>query len=373
MPLHQGSSRFFLWILLHVLWVLGCQSHSVTVTSQVDLDPPKDLLPAKDMPEESYHVSLAWGRITALKWQENEIWTGHEGGWIARWMTVKTEPRTLHLNSYWLAHQGAVRKLEFFEHQLESLGGDGSWVSWSLDGRALKRGRAPQLMANAGEKLSDHSWVIASDRGVISRVQDGVRLWRTAGEHRRAAFALAVTGDELLSVGSDGWMRRWKLQTGQMLGARAVHQGWATALVQLTLPALEKQNESVLWATAGADGMVRVWHSDVARGMIEAPPVEGVQGHASDITRLIGVWPWLVTGGEDGRLSFYQVQLEEGEPKVKLMDSSLVFERGPVMCLEMKDTCVLAGGGQRSLDLALRCFDEGRLKEHSILLKDDLN
>lgn len=311
--------------------------------------------------------SVAWGRVTASCWDGSKrLWTGHEGGWVARWERPDPEDRALTLSASWLAHEGAVRQLSpEVEGGVESLGADGSWVRWSEQGQSLKRGRAPQLMANAGVKVGD-TWVIASDRGVLSRVRNGERLWRTAGEHRRAAFALSVVGEELLSVGSDGWLRRWRLKDGSALGARAAHQGWATSLIKLTPPAALG---GPVWVTGGADGVVRVWPNDVAKAQQELPPVEGARGHQADLTRLVGWWPWVVSGGEDGQLSLYRLEVVAGSAQVHAVSRSALF-KGPVMSLSRWGACVLAGGGQSARDVVERCVEGGELRPSALTLRE---
>ena len=278
---------------------------------------------------------------------------------MARWEASGDDREARALSASWLAHEGAVRSLESLEGSvgsLRSVGGDGSWVRWSEEGRLIKRERAPQLKANAAEPLSDGSWLIASDRGVISRVKGGERLWRTAGEHRRAAFDLEVTGGELLSVGSDGWLRRWRVSDGHMVGGRAAHEGWATALLKLTPP--EGLSAQPRWVTGGADGLVRLWPFDVSRERLEEPPVEGVRGHKADLTRLAGEWPWVVSGGEDGQVSLYRLKLGERGAQLELVSQARAFS-GPVMSLLMRAGCVLAGGGSGARDLTQYCVEGG--------------
>jgi len=352
-----ARSLFIVCSAWSVYALLGCRS-----------EPPQVAKPVAERPSPLRDLSVAWGRVTCGLWESSTtLWTGHETGWIARWEAKEGEPQTLTSRASWLGHEGAVRQLNTLAGGgVESLGGDASWVSWSRDGRALSRGRAPQLKANDGARLKDGSWLIASDRGTVTRVLNGERVWRTAGEHRRAAFALSVTGDELLSVGADGWLRRWDAQSGHAIGGRAAHQGWATSLLKLTPP--RSLQTTPVWVTGGSDGVVRAWPSDVAHAQIEAPPVEGARGHRADLTRLAGSWPWVVSGGEDGRLSLYSISVAQGHPQVTHLGQLVAFKRGPVMSLTRRGDCVLAGGGQVARDVALACVEGSALRMKRLTL-----
>jgi len=347
-PRCRGIRALSLFALLYLSLLFGCERRSRSDEPRV----PKQALSAE------------WGRATALAWRGRELWTGHEGGWLARW-SAQEGGQTYRLSAHWLAHEGALRSLELREGGgLMSLGGDGSWARWDPEGRLLLRGRAPELRANAARALPDGSWLIASDRGVISRVKGGARLWRTAGEHRRAAFALALDGEELLSVGSDGWLRRWRTRDGSALGGRAAHQGWATALLKMSPPQADRPPS---WVTGGADGYVRLWPHEVASAPVEAPPVEGLRGHSAELTRLAGAWPWVVSGGEGGKLSFYELTGEGDALRLKLSHQLQAFE-GPVMSLVMSGGCVIAGGGQRATELKSLCYEAGAWRTRMIKL-----
>jgi WD40 repeat protein len=322
----------------------------------------------------------SWGRVSALCVGRGRVWTGHESGWIAVWHEVNAPSKqpTLSLKSSWLAHEGAVRTLTCEtqgERALWSLGADGSWASWSEAGQALSRGRAPEQRANVALSLPSASkggaWLIGSDRGVLSRVEGGARVWRTAGEHRRAVFDVALSTPqstpqhktktlskaqpilEALSVGADGWLRRWRVSDGTSLGARAAHEGWATRLIKLTPP-----TGSAVWVTGGSDGAVRLWPLDVARGVVERPPPQGVQAHPRDLTSLIGAWPWLVSGAEGGEVSLYRAT-QQGEQPIELsLFKRLSLFEGPVLALALNtptlNTPTLTlwvGGGARATDL----------------------
>ena len=330
----------------------------------------------------------SWGRVSALCVGRGRLWTGHESGWVAVWREVSTPSKqpTLSLKSSWLAHEGAVRTLTCETHNkgaVWSLGADGSWASWGETGETLSRGRAPEQRANVALALPSATkggaWLIGSDRGVLSRVEGGARVWRTAGEHRRAVFDVALTLSkaqptlEALSVGADGWLRRWRVSDGASLGARAAHEGWATRLIKLTPP-----TGSAVWVTGGSDGAVRLWPLDVARGVVERPPPQGVQAHPRDLTSLIGAWPWLVSGAEGGEVSLYRAAQQDEQPIALSLFKRITLFKGPVLALALNtntfntptlNTTTLTlwiGGGAGATDLKRVSVVEGEVSVSAV-------
>ena len=346
-------------------------------------------------------LEAEWGRVTAIAFltphaldaphavaEPAEVTLGHEGGWITRWRLTapNTAPNTapsLALLSAWQAHDGAVRALRDPREvrgsaptsaavaRLWSLGADGSWAWWGLNDEPLARERAPELKVNDARPDAEGGWLTASDRGVVARLRRSraraqgseqgseqgsaqgsapptparvERLWRTAGEHRRAAFAVALDGDSLLSVGSDGWLRRWARADGAPLGARAAHAGWATALLPVVTPGGERA-----WLTGGSDGAVRLWSAGVSQGLTEAPPPPGAQGHPSDLTRLAVEWPWAVSGGAAGRVALYRLSASplslslEGHLPLPLASTRAT---PPVLALALHGPAAYVGGGE---------------------------
>ena len=303
-----------------------------------------------------------WGKITAISVDQidsGHLWTGHQGGWIVGWALIEdTSTLTIRFERSWVAHEGTVRsiqvndleprdeKSDHLSPSLISVGADGTWASWTQSGRSRWRQRAPEMRINQVTDDGSGGWLIAADRGLIARFKENRRLWRGAGEHHRAAFAIikspALEGTSTstaVSVGSDGWLRRWSIDSGAPLGAQRAHQGWATTLRELDW------GDGSVWLTGGSDGWLRVWSIDF--GGVENDRLTSalfqVRAHSKNVIALTHSKNWVVSGGEDGRVKVYRrsthkiTHFREPTPTEGL--------GAPILCLTLHRDLLLVGGG----------------------------
>ena len=360
------SSSFFILILslLGLLILLSRFStpspdSKTTFTFQTTSSP---LSPTSHLATQSYK-----GRVSALLIESSQsIWIGYEGGWISHFNPHTQAQDHLH----WLAHEGAVRSLQphtvlssqkhtshesaSLQSHFYSVGADGTWAGWTPQGRSVWRRRQPKIHVNQALPLNEKRWAIATDQGMVMVVEKEKRIWRTAGEHQRATFALLiddpstqskerpsqVRSAELLSVGSDGFLRRWTQDHGKSQGAYRIHQGWATCLIWA-----DEDKKHIL--TAGSDGQVKLW----ARHPQSKTPLAYVKQHSKTITRLVRWKDYVASGGEDGRIHLYRLSFTP-IPKLtwirELTHSPAHPLKGPVLTLgwDPRLKVLYAGGGE---------------------------
>jgi WD40 repeat protein len=347
----------FVWImsiLSFALWTpnpSAASPSSETPQTHTESRPP----PLAPFPAE-------WGKITTILVDQipsGRLWTGHQGGWIVGWQLIEDAPTlTIRFERSWVAHEGAVRsirvddleprgeKIDRLTPSLISVGADGTWAGWTRLGRSRWRRRAPEMRINQITDDGVGGWLVAADRGVIARFKENRRLWRGAGEHQRAAFAIikspAPEGrvpSTAVSVGSDGWLRRWSIDSGAPLGAQRAHQGWATTLRKLDW------GDGSVWLTGGSDGWLRVWPIDFGGSENQhlTSALFQVRAHSKNIIALTHSKKWVVSGGEDGRVKVYRrspnamTDLREPTPLKGL--------GAPILCLSLHRDLLLVGGG----------------------------
>ena len=178
-----------------------------------------------DDPPASQVVTTA--QITALSVRAGQLYTGDKDGRLR----VLSLPDG-HLVSDWYAHPVAMRQIVFFDDKLITLGRGGSIATWLPTGELLRRKRLVGHHLNDAAIIADGDMVVAGDRGVVARIGIGQR-WRTNGIHGRATFGLSLSpdGEQLASVGTDGMLRIWSVESGKVLNEWSAHKGWATSVV----------------------------------------------------------------------------------------------------------------------------------------------
>jgi WD40 repeat protein/tRNA A-37 threonylcarbamoyl transferase component Bud32 len=141
----------------------------------------------------------------------------------------------------------------------------------------------------------------------------GTHAWRHWGSVR----SLAVDPEELLaaSAGDDGVIRIWKLEDGELLHALPGHGGitWA----------LDFSHDGKLLASGGEDGVVRIWNSE------SWETLQTIEGHMGPV-RALAFPPMhsanLVTGGMDGMVRAWNLHGGQLAQTAQLFD----LKAGPV-------------------------------------------
>lgn len=314
--------------------------------------------------EEPLSRSFFNARVTAIVHSAQRIVMGHENGGISIWsrpLTPESKPQRS-----WLAHEEVIRSLgRSPAGVITALSADGSWTQWTAEGRALKRERLLDAHPNAVLFLEEQTQVFGSERGVVTAMRKGERMWRTAGEHGRAAFAIArLDPQSILSVGSDGWGRCWLISNGSGCGALPLHQGWAVSLLSFQGG----------WLTAGSDGFVRWWSPSFAREIRQAEVLNvrsslaksaaSFKAHERDITRLDAQGDSVLSGSEEGRLSLLTLQ-ESDVPALQQRWSLQREEMKPIMSvsLDLEHKRALIGGG-RAPQLWMVSLTNGAVTQH---------
>lgn len=301
-----NASSFFTWTRKSVFLLL--LSWGVILGGGCRGEAPSRPLSEAQQPTTSHAVSsLDFGRVTSILEQQDVLYFGHENGGISQWKPQIT--LSSHPVRSWVAHDGAVRALTSIRnHAVRSVGADGSWADWTGEGRGVYRGRISGFHINALLPLEAEGSVAATDRGVVMRLEGTQRLWRSAGEHGRAAFALLRMGSsQVLSVGTDGRGRCWSLTDGRACGEAPLHQGWITVALSIDGQLL----------TAGRDGYIKIW-GNLDEGLFQrfnsrpleadlALPEVDLSVHPNGITQL-KIAPvedgfLILSGGEDGSLA----------------------------------------------------------------------
>jgi WD40 repeat protein len=216
---------------------------------------------------------------TAIMPHGSIVYAGDEAGTI----------RVIHLkdiekNRSWVAHSGAIRHLERVNERLISIGADGSVAQWVSDGTPHRRDRLVGHHLNAAVVTTAGAVVVAADRGTVARVDVGQR-WRMAGIHARAAFSLALSPDQsrVVSGGTDGQLRLWRVSDGDEGQSWRAHTGWVTETAWLS---------DHIWS-AGSDGQVRKWTSKGERLL-------DLSASATAITSMVLLGETVIAGSESG-------------------------------------------------------------------------
>lgn len=329
--------------------------------------------------------SLLLGRVTAIsaiKGDFARLILGHENGALSIWPDApRPDSRPQEPIESWIGHEGVVRTLQIDQAggELMSLGADGSWATWSLDSRLLRRHRAPGVYANRVVSDRRGGWIIAGARGVVARWRDGARVWVSAGEHGRATFDIAILdAQRALSVGSDGWVRCWLIKNGRTCGSSPLHTGWLVKLlpahgVQDTprrmnnrdVTPSESNAQVQWWLSAGSDGLIKVWSTAqlnhlLAHSLKRAqqtplqggradkppPPHHQYRAHQKDITRLSYHESLILSGSEEGSITLLKLS-PEGHLSLEWTLSSSPIKPVLSVLIDPRARRALIGGGAR--------------------------
>ena len=196
-------------------------------------------------PAQTTHTAFAGSRVTAFAPDPKGIITGDTQGLIRIW-----SPKRDRVLSEWFAHDGPIRKLFIQGDSIGSVGADGSVAIWTRTAVLKTRLRLPKYGLNDAHPLPDGSLLVAGERGIVARISN-TPLWRMPSIHGRAAFGVAI-GPKLkraASVGSDGVLRIWAIDSGRELNHWVVDSKLATRVLW---------NDTGIF-TAGGDGVVTLW------------------------------------------------------------------------------------------------------------------
>ena len=213
--------------------------------------------------------------------------------------------------------------------RLISGGRDGTLRIWNARGQ-----REPQIIQTnhpAGIRgivaTSDQAWWTAGDEGRLQRWVAGKPQGPAipTGHGSIQSLTRALDGS-LLSIGTDGLLRRWDARSGKALGP-ALPSGHLEVWSVAVLPNGD-------WVTGGREGMLQWWHQGQRRGS----PIASGQGAVSALVALPS--GEIVSGGDNGSLRFWK---KNGQSE-KLINSghSSIFT-----LLWRKDGTVLSGGSER--------------------------
>ena len=355
---------------------IGCTSDQTSLSSTLT---PKSQEPTPDLP------SLLLGRVTAIsstKEDPGRLILGHENGALSIWPeSSRSNVRPQEPTESWIGHEGVVRTLQFDQARgdLMSLGADGSWATWSMDSRLIRRRRAPGVYANRVVSDLRGGWIIAGARGVVARWRDGARVWVSAGEHGRATFDIALLdAQRALSVGSDGWVRCWLIENGRTCGSLPLHKGWLIKLLlahkSQTSPRLTKQHDIMpselnvqpqWWLSAGSDGLIKVWSATQINRLLAASlkraqqtPLQGARtdepppahaqyrAHQKDITRLSYHGSLILSGSEEGSITLLKLS-SEGRLSLEWTLPSSPIKPVLSVLIDPRAQRALIGGGSR--------------------------
>lgn len=244
------------------------------------------------------------GRVTAILGGD-PIVSGDVHGRLVIWSTAGKKAES------WVAHDGAIRRIQRIGQDLVTVGGDGSAARWGADGQVIWRRRHPEGL-NDGVVIDD-ALVVATVRGTVARLGPKGTLWQTRGAHGQTAFAVIAGADSVYTAGDDGRIVERALSDGT---ERQVWQGsvhW--------IGALARQDETLVFSD-GAGRFGRQNADDfTVQTVIKGPAIALAVGSAR-----------VAIAGESGRIAFDD-------------DTPLIQTGQPVLSLAWQGNALLSGGG----------------------------
>lgn len=209
----------------------------------------------------------------------------------------------------WVAHDGAIRRIQRVGADLLTVGGDGSAARWGKDGRVIWRRRHPEAL-NDGV-LIDDALVVATVRGTVARLGPQGTVWQTRGAHGQTAFAVVAGDDAVFTAGDDGRIVERALADGKE------RQSWQASVHWIG--ALARQGDALIFGD-GAGQMGRQGAGGFAlRPAIKGPVVSLAVGPGG-----------VALGGESGSVAVGERVIATGDP---------------VLSLAWRQGALLSGGG----------------------------
>lgn len=342
MRINTYTQSVLSWLsIIIILSYTACQD-STQIEKGIGLNEPRpQVIPSTNLSnDQNYHQAP----LTALTFISPFYILGHDNGAISIWKSPLQPNQKAALS--FLAHEQNIRSLNPLNtNSFRSLSADGSWAEWNLEGRVLRRGRikdsSPNVMLSRKSNTDSFSF-FGDARGTVTAMKGRQRLWRTAGEHGRAVFGLALYDKHsLLSVGSDGWARCWLIKNGQSCGALALHQAWITKLSQF--------NNN--WLTTGSDGVIRLWPKNLFLSPQGSQPSTKAKAelkvHSKNITQVTSYGDLILSGDDSGKLSLSRWDEEYGtlQRVWQFQDQNLAPIRALV--INPQQGQILLGGGTK--------------------------
>ena len=321
---------------------------SIGQTSSQDIS--QSTVPSKEWDQNfSYHQSP----VSALSQTEDYYIFGHSNGAISIWNSALNEYSQAIMN--YLAHEQSIRMIEqITKKSFRSLSSDGSWAEWDLQGRVIKRGRlkenSPNVMLSSADGPTKGFSFFGDAKGTVTAMHQAQRIWRTAGEHGRAVFGLALYDQQrLMSVGSDGWARCWFNQNGETCGALSMHKGWATYLSKF-------QDH---WLTGGSDGYIKIWPSKIfesyrgqpaqtAKANTQSQAYAQLQVHPKNITHITHQSDLILSGDDLGHVCLSRWDADDRFLKKVWQIEQPHLAPIKALMIDLSKQRILVGGGTKA-------------------------
>ena len=180
--------------------------------------------------------------------------------------------------------------------RIATAGRDGFISIWTPAGKLLRSIKAHDGWANTVAWNQTGTQIVSGgEDGKLKHWSAGTgnRLWETAA-HTDRVTSLAFEPNGLISVGGDGLIKRWNLQTrsAEVIGEQSG---------QINHVAISPDGKNVL--TAGSDRTLRIWP------LAQDQPAAVFQGHSSEVTA--AAWhpanQQIASASQDGTLRVWQV------------------------------------------------------------------
>lgn len=244
------------------------------------------------------------------------------------------------------AHDTAITCLAFDEPF-------GTMVTASRDNtvRVWDLSRYKCTGALSGHKATVTCMDMQGDLVVTGSMDATLKLWNaqdqtlqeTFASHMDEVTAVSMNGDNLVSASADKTLRQWDTSTGRCM--QTIDVMWATSMSKTTVPQQVSHWEGhpfisslqvfdAALATAGSDGIVRLW--DLRSGKV----VRQLVGHTGPVNCLEFDDRSIVTGSADKSVRIWDLRMGN------ILDSyayereiiSLQFDYSRVVCTDMENT-----------------------------------
>ena len=206
-------------------------------------------------------------------------------------------------------HTGPVNRLLYTNDLLISAAADGTVRRWDGESVAIWAETASPVMSLD---------VLPGEGIVAAGLADGtVKLWDVASaealftlsDHEGAVNAVAWSAELLLATGgSDGAIHIWTYADGapELILILEAHAG--------AVNALSWNAEGTYLASAGEDGVIRIWHVATWESRLT------IEGHVGAVNDVLLTGDAIVSGGDDGTVRLWVAQSESSVEAVLTLD-----------------------------------------------------
>ncbi|WP_020569190.1 WD40 repeat domain-containing protein [Neolewinella persica] len=214
-------------------------------------------------------------------------------------MLTRTEERT--------GHNAAIYALKPAQDGFYSAAADGLLVHWHKDdvnfGRAVANVEGGKFLSF--DTLEDGGLVAGSlDGGVHWLYPEEPERNLHVAQHTRGVFAVLRVGEEVFTAGGDGVLTRWNAKTGRTVESLPVSEN--------SLRSITCYPAGDLLAVGASDGKIYTLHQRtfelIDSQMANAPSVFCLAFQPG-----LG-YPFIVSGGRDARLQFFDLALSKNLP-----------------------------------------------------------